>query len=126
MVEDAGHAAHTQRADNLGILPAVARPIKIVFLGAGSGFFHRLFTDVLNIPGAESGEMVLVDVDTERLELAEQVGKMLVEKMSRGWTVRVRRAVSPSFGTVSPRRPPRSRRSPARSCGPTGPRRASA
>ncbi len=87
MVEDAGHVAHTQRADNLGILPAVARPIKIVFLGAGSGFFHRLFADVLNIPGAESGEMVLVDVDTERLELAEQVGKMLVEKMSRGWTV---------------------------------------
>ena len=38
----AGHAAHTQKADNLGIVDGVQRPLKIVFLGAGSGFLEQL------------------------------------------------------------------------------------
>ena len=32
-----GHFEHSKRAENPGIAPAVSRPIKLVFLGAGSG-----------------------------------------------------------------------------------------
>jgi len=81
-----GHHAHTKKAQ-VGVLSAVSRPLKIVFLGAGSGFFERLFTDVLNMPGADTGEMALVDIDTERLELARQLGEKIVEKMQKSWTV---------------------------------------
>jgi len=77
-----------EREDHRGISRAVTRPIKIVFLGAGSFFFQGLFTDVLNIPGADVGEMALVDVDPHRLELAERLGRTIVEKMGRRWTVR--------------------------------------
>lgn len=98
-----GHAEHSRRADNLGILPQVDRPLKIVFLGAGSFFLQNLFTDVLNIPGADRGEMALVDVDPVRLELAEQLGRAIAAKMNRAWTVTAstdRRAVLPGADYV--------------------------
>ena len=82
-----GHEAHMQKAENLGILPAVQRPIKVVFLGAGSAFFRRLFVDVMSIPGADTGEMALVDIDEERLELQHQIADMIVGKMGKRWTV---------------------------------------
>jgi len=40
--DKAGHAAHTQKADQLGIVDGIRRPLKIVFLGAGSGFLEHL------------------------------------------------------------------------------------
>lgn len=76
-----------QRAESLGIVPAVRRPIKIVFLGAGSFFFQRLLTDVLSIPGADCGEIALVDIDAERLELADRLGRLIVDKMGKQWVV---------------------------------------
>jgi len=76
-----------QKAENLGILSAVRRPIKIVFLGAGSAFFRRLFVDVLSIPGADAGEMALVDIDEQRLELQHQLADMIVKKTGKRWTV---------------------------------------
>jgi len=85
--KETGHLEHSGRADNLGILPAVNRPLKIVFLGAGSFFFNSLFVDVMNIPGADSGEMVLVDIDETRLALAQKFGVKAVEEMSKSWTV---------------------------------------
>jgi len=85
--KDLGHFEHSKKADNLGIREAVSRPLKVVFLGAGSGFFHKLFTDVLSIPGAATGEMALVDVDTERLELAQKLGEKIVSTMGARWTV---------------------------------------
>jgi len=63
------------------------RPIKVVFLGAGSGFLERLFIDVLNIPGAEGGEIALVDIDAERLELADGLCRKIIESMGKSWTV---------------------------------------
>jgi hypothetical protein len=36
---DLGHFEHSKRAENLGIVERVTRPIKVVFLGAGSGFY---------------------------------------------------------------------------------------
>lgn len=84
-----GHAAHTQKADNLGIVNGVQRPLKIVFLGAGSGFLEHLAKDVLNVPGADEGEFALVDIDPQRLELAEGLMKVILGKMGKagGWKV---------------------------------------
>ncbi len=61
--------------------------MKIVFLGAGSFFFQNLFTDVLAIPGCDGGEMALVDIDAERLDLAERLGRRIVDVTGRRWSV---------------------------------------
>lgn len=84
--EDPGHIEHSRRAD-LGITSRVERPLKVVFLGAGSGFLQSLFPDVMSIPGAERGHMALVDVDEERLELAEQFCRKVLGKMGSRWTL---------------------------------------
>jgi len=82
-----GHFAHSRRLEELGMHQAVRRPIKVVFLGAGSGFLQSLFVDILNVPGADEGEIALVDVDTERLELADGLCRRIGEVMGRNWTV---------------------------------------
>jgi alpha-galactosidase len=85
--KQAGHAAHSKKAENLGIVEAGQRPLKAVFLGAGSQFLQPLFRDILSIPGADRGEIALVDVDVERLRLAGQFCRFAAEKMGKGWTV---------------------------------------
>ncbi len=65
----------------------VQRPIKVVFLGAGSGFFMSLFPDILHIPGANRGEFALVDIDPERLELAVDLGQMINKERGAQWTI---------------------------------------
>jgi alpha-galactosidase len=65
----AGHIDHSKRAENMGILSAVQRPLKLVFLGAGSG------------------ELGLVDVDPERLELAEKLAGKIIAEMGSTWTI---------------------------------------
>jgi alpha-galactosidase len=83
-----GHEAHMQKAENLGILAEVNRPLKVVFLGSGSAFFKNLFCDILNIPGADKGEMCLVDINSERLELSRILGEKILEKAGKnGWKI---------------------------------------
>ncbi len=82
-----GHEAHMQKAENLGIHEKVQRPLKVVFLGAGSAFFARLFVDVMSIPGADKGEMGLVDVDEMRLDLAHNVAKKVLKEMGKDWKI---------------------------------------
>ena len=83
-----GHEEHMKKGENLGILNEVNRPLKVVFLGAGSAFFKNLFCDVMSIPGATEGEMALVDINLERLELSRQLGeKILEQKQLSGWKV---------------------------------------
>ena len=84
---DLGHAEHSRVVENLGIHDRVRRPIKVVFLGAGSGFLHHLFMDLLMMPGADEGEIALVDIDTRRLELAEGICHKVIEKMGKRWSV---------------------------------------
>jgi len=81
------HYEHSGRADETGFDAGINRPLKVVFLGAGSGFFTTLFIDILNIPGADKGELVVIDIDTQRLELAEQLGRKIVKMHSKDWTV---------------------------------------
>lgn len=74
-----------KKADNLGIKTQVKRPLKIVFLGAGSAFFQPLFIDVMSIPGAEKGTMCLVDIDKKRLDIAEKLGNFILDKTDSDW-----------------------------------------
>jgi len=82
-----GHFAHSKRLGTLGMHDSIRRPIKVVFLGAGSGFLEQLFIDILSIPGADCGQIALVDIDAERLDLAEKLCRRIVELKSAGWTV---------------------------------------
>ena len=87
----AGHAAHSKAAQRQeGLAGNIHRPIHVTFLGAGSGFCPTLCRDVLMIPGAERGELRLVDVDESRLRMMHQVIEKVVRDTGResGWTVR--------------------------------------
>jgi len=61
---------------------------KITIIGAGSSVFAReLVSDFLMTPVLESGVFALVDIDTERLELAHKMAEHLVELTGRNWSV---------------------------------------
>ena len=85
-----GHAADTQAADQQGGLPGVLqRPIKVTMIGAGSHFTIPLMNDILAIPGADRGEIALVDTDTRRLKPMNEIVGQLVQAHGRGdgWKV---------------------------------------
>ncbi len=96
-----GHDAHTQAADSAAPLPGkMARPINVVFLGAGSTFCPKICRDVLMIEGADRGELRLVDIDADRLALTTQVVETIVKDLGKqaGWSVKAttdRREVLP-------------------------------
>lgn len=83
---------------------AKARPPRIAILGAGSTVFARqLMSDLLCVPGLEAGVFALVDVDRERLELAQRIATKLVETSGRDWKVEAsteRAEVLPGCETV--------------------------
>ncbi len=81
-----GHAAHTQDAASAGLPGRMPRPVKLVFLGAGSFFAPRLINDLIHIPGEQGGTVVLVDIDRRRLNLtARMVRKLLVASGKAHW-----------------------------------------
>jgi alpha-galactosidase len=89
MANTKGHAEHTKAADQQRGLPgALRRPIKITMLGAGSGFTPRLMNDVLLIPGADRGEIALVDIDKSRLKTMHLLISRLIAQLGKTeWTV---------------------------------------
>ena len=89
-----GHLAHTQDMEEASSLPGkLQQPIKLVMLGAGSGFTPRLVNDLLHIPsgGAEvvGGQIALVDLDAGRLTTMLALIRKLIEQHGKGdaWTV---------------------------------------
>jgi alpha-galactosidase len=61
----------------------------ITILGAGSTVFARqLMTDILQIEGLDEGCFALVDINAERLELAQQIAERLITKSGKNWSVR--------------------------------------
>jgi alpha-galactosidase len=76
----------SKESRDMGIRASMQRPIKMVFIGAGSGFLYQLFKDALNIPGV-GGEIALVDIDEYRLDLAIRFCKKVNEVMGRNWKV---------------------------------------
>jgi alpha-galactosidase len=62
----------------------------ITILGAGSTVFARqLITDILQIEGLDEGCFALVDIDAQRLELAQQIAGRLIALSGKNWRVRV-------------------------------------
>src|SRR5687768_8402181 len=86
-----GHESHTRAADSQqGLRGKFTRPINLAFLGAGSGFCPTLCRDVLLTPGADRGELRLIDTDAQRLSMMHKVVAKLIDDTGRGgaWTVR--------------------------------------
>lgn len=66
----------------------MTRPIRLAFLGAGSFFAPRLLNDLLHCSGLKGGEIALVDIDAQRLELTHRIIARLIEQRGRGrWKV---------------------------------------
>ncbi len=61
---------------------------KVTMLGAGSAFTARLAKDIMMIPGLQSGEFAVVDINAERLGLAEKLIAKMIAMTGRNWTVR--------------------------------------
>lgn len=78
--ESKGHAEHSKAAEEQKGLPGkFIRPIKVTFLGAGSGFTPHLFSDVLQIPNRGKIEFALVDIDKKRLETMHKLCRKVAE-----------------------------------------------
>lgn len=76
------HYSHTRSAD-LAAAGEAKAGIKVVMLGAGSGFTEPLVTDILHIPSLKGGEIALVDIDPERLEIAHQLVEKIVRELGK-------------------------------------------
>jgi alpha-galactosidase len=78
--------------------------VKVALIGAGSAVFaQRLITDILAIDGLDTGTFALVDLDTERLELAHEVAEQTIASAGKSWTVQAtteRRNVLPGCDYV--------------------------
>lgn len=63
--------------------------MKISIIGAGSAFTQKIVIDILRIEGLEGGELALVDISAERLELARRIVELTIEKTRNvgKWTV---------------------------------------
>ncbi|GAB4185866.1 MAG: alpha-glucosidase/alpha-galactosidase [Phycisphaeraceae bacterium] len=85
-----GAIAHIQSAQTRDGLPgSMPRPINVTFVGAGSMFCPILARDILLIPGAERGQIRLIDIDANRLHTVHTIIEKLLEPTGRsgGWTV---------------------------------------
>ena len=64
--------------------------VRIVMLGAGSAFTHRLSADIMQLEGLDGGEIALVDIDARRLRLAQGCVRKIAEMLGKdnAWTIR--------------------------------------
>ena len=76
----------SKEAKDMGIRSTLKRPIKIVFLGAGSMFLYQLFKDAMHLPGVD-GHIALVDIDEKRLDLAERFCHKVNLIMGHNWKI---------------------------------------
>lgn len=61
---------------------------KVTLIGAGSAVFAtEVMTDILLTPALEKGTFALVDIDSERLELAHHMAEFLIRQTGRNWSV---------------------------------------
>lgn len=61
---------------------------KVTIVGAGSAVFAtQLMNDILCTPALNSGTFALVDIDSERLELAHGMAEYLIAQSGRSWNV---------------------------------------
>jgi len=61
--------------------------VKITYLGAGSAFTPVLCKDIFLIPGLDEGELCLVDIDPDRLELSRKTTEIINKKLNKRWRI---------------------------------------
>ena len=61
--------------------------VKITYLGAGSAFAPVLSKDIFLIPDLDEGELCLVDIDPERLELSRKTTEIINKKLNKNWRI---------------------------------------
>jgi len=66
------------------------RKINVTMMGAGSFFTNSILKDVILTPDNIGGELRLIDIDAERLALAEKLMLKIVDELSdsKTWTVK--------------------------------------
>ncbi len=79
-----GASVEAQRFQSVTALPGdMPRPIVVTMIGAGSGFTNSILKDVALIPGNRGGELRLVDIDPDRLALAEALMRKIAGEVRR-------------------------------------------
>ncbi len=83
------HLDHVRPDEKLGLPGQMRRKINVMMIGAGSFFTTSVLKDVVLIPGNQGGELRLVDIDGERLELSRQLMVKTLEKLevTHKWSV---------------------------------------
>src|SRR5579871_6181400 len=62
---------------------------RVTIIGAGSAVFARqIITDILAVDGLDEGSFALVDIDAQRLELAQRIAEKIVALTGKRWSVR--------------------------------------
>lgn len=79
--KDLGHAEHSKSSRTAGLPGKMERPVKVTFIGAGSGFAARISTDLMSIPGNAGGTFVLVDIDGDRLRRMKKLVTRIKEAL---------------------------------------------
>ncbi|CAN5469776.1 alpha-galactosidase [soil metagenome] len=89
-VAEKGHIEHTKQDERRGLPGGMPRKINVTMMGAGSGFTNSVLKDVVLIPDNQGGELRLVDIDGERLELSRKLMVKVLEAVGEAdkWTVR--------------------------------------
>lgn len=84
------HFDHMKSTDRIGLPGAMPRKLNVVMMGAGSGFTNAVLKDVVLIPGSLGGELRLVDIDAERLELSRKLMQKILEAAGEAdkWTLK--------------------------------------
>lgn len=89
-VASKGHIEHTKEDARIGLKGAMPRKLNITMIGAGSGFTNSILRDVVLIPESKGGELRLIDIDAERLELSRKLMIKVLEATGEAdkWVVK--------------------------------------
>lgn len=84
------HLDHSKADERLGLPGVMKRPVSVTMIGAGSFFTNSILKDVVLMPGNLGGELRLIDIDEERLELSRQLMVKTLEALEEAdrWKVR--------------------------------------
>src|SRR5271165_6591967 len=84
------HAEHSQLIESRGLHGRMPRPITVTMFGAGSFFTGAILRDVVLIPNHEGGELRLIDIDPDRLELSRKMMERILSEAPNGERWRLR------------------------------------